>query len=200
MNTETQTPVQSQLLWVDEKNLKKERINVVIATTALNRFMLVCETILKGELSPEYKNDLRERKMAALMEEVKKKFKFPDATEKFNLESLGIDLDAAKKLASTPWPYQYELDDMGLFVANENQSVYEHYHYYAVTEKKQKAIEIARKLVELTDEARAIGLLDSMHLRSVGFAFQNIVRMDLDSGPNQDKIKVYNEEIALYIR
>lgn len=190
MNTETQTPVQPELLWVDEKNLKEEKINVVRATTALNKFMLECETILKGELSPEYKNELKERKMAALMEEVRKKFKFPDASEQFNLESLGINLDAAKKLSLNSWPYQYELDDMGLFVADENQSVYEYYYHYADSERKQRALELANSLVEIINEGHEIKVLHGDHVQNICIAFNQIIKVIGDPRSSNAKAEV----------
>lgn len=200
MNTVTETPVQFELLWVDEKNLKEEKLNVIRATTALNRFMLECETILKVELSPEYKNELKERKMAALMEEVEKKFQFPNATEQFNLESLGINLDAVKKLALAAWPYQYELDETGLFIADENQSVYEFYYHYANTERKQRALELATSLVEIINEGHEIKVLRGEHVQNICIAFNQIIKVVGDSRSPDARIEVNKYGITQAVR
>lgn len=202
MNTETQTPVQAELLWVDEKNLKKEQINLLRSQTALNNFIKECKNVLNLELSDELKNQLKDVKMNALMIELKKQFSFPNATDEFNLQSLGVDLNNAKRISSSEyWElYQFELNDNGEFIATDNQKLFDQFYYYATSQKRKETLELANKLVELSQDADGKGLLDYNHLGMVSLAFRKIVTIEGRPFTSEAKLVVNKEAIAVSMR
>lgn len=202
MNTKNEMPVQPELLWVDQKNLKKEEINLLRAQTALNKFIKECENVLGVNLSDELKHELKDIKINALMNEIRKGFTFPNATEDFNLQSLGIDLTTAKRLQSAEhWElYQFELNDNGDFIGSENQKMFNQFYYYAKSEKRKKALQLADKLVELTNEATALGFINVDHLNDVSFAYRKLVMVEGKPGSPESKLMVNKEGIAVSLR
>lgn len=202
MNTENaviENSVQPELLWIDKKNLKKEEMNLLRAQTALNKFIKECENVLGEKLSDNLKHELKNTKINALMTEVRKRFSFPNASEDFNLQSLGIDLTQAKRIQSAEaWElYQFELNENGEFVGSEDQKMFNQFYYYAKSEKRQKALELASDLVELTNEASALGLINVDHLADVSFAFRKLVIIDGTPGRADSKLKINKEGIAV---
>lgn len=202
MNKKTQTPEQPELLWVDEKNLNKEQIKLLRSQTALNNFIKECKNVLKSELSDELKHKLRDLKINALIVELKKQFPFPNATDDFNLQSLGVDLNNAKRISSSEdWElFRFDLSENGDFIGSEDQKMFDQYYYYVTSEHRKKTLELAKRLVDLSNDANKAGLLDFNHLGAVALAFGNMVMIDGEPFRTGAKLKVNNKAIAVSTR
>ncbi|MDP2687792.1 MAG: hypothetical protein Q8O62_11255 [Aequorivita sp.] len=167
MNTEN-------LLWVDEKALKKEQINLVRAEKSLNNFVEAAGIVL-GNLNNDQRELIRKERMEYIKAEIKKHFPFPNATEEFNYQSLGVNLNALNELLknATPWKqYDFDLDENGSFSASEEQRAFQNYYRYADTDRKNAALSFAKKIEALVAEAQEKGFVDHGLLPDVSNAFR----------------------------
>jgi hypothetical protein len=188
-----------ELVWIDSKKILKEKSNAVQHTIQLNQFINSCEKIL-GTLTNEQKILLKDKRMPYLREEVKKLFQFPNASDEFNMQSLGIDLSVLDKWRQGDWDYiEFFLED-GKFIAEIDQPFEQQHHYYADTENKKEILRIAYTLSKVFDDAAKIGLIQGGFAGYVCNAFGHIVKVEGDPRMASARLEADLEGIAKNFR
>ena len=190
---------EDQFLWKDEKSIKQEKSNMVTASLNLNRFIKEARSILGGKLSEEQMIKLKDEKFNYLEKEVKKLFQFPNASDEFNLNALGISIEPLRKYNRVYWKgYEYDIID-GEFVLKEDQPILERYYAYADNTQKKEMLRIANTIVEAFRDARTIGMVRKDYLANVCVALNGLVVIEGDSrGIGDCNLVVNKKGIALF--
>jgi len=85
------TSAKKLLMYVDTKSKDKAIQTLKMKGNYLNEFLNVIETNLKRLLTDAEKLDVYNDGLKALEKSLKHHFQFPDATDEFNFQSMGID-------------------------------------------------------------------------------------------------------------
>ncbi|MDP2686752.1 MAG: hypothetical protein Q8O62_05995 [Aequorivita sp.] len=190
-----------ELLWIDEKNLRREQIVLIKAEDNLNKFIKAAERVL-GSLTNKQRELIRKEKIQYIEAELKKRFPFPNATVEFNYQSMGVDLNQLNNLlkAGTSWrQYDFDLGDDGHFTQSEEQRMFKQYYHYADTDRKNAALSFAKKIEALVAEAQEKGFVDHGLLPDVSNAFRGLVMIKGEPRREGSKLVVNHEGIAKYL-
>ncbi|WP_027880400.1 hypothetical protein [Mesoflavibacter zeaxanthinifaciens] len=190
---------EDQFLWKDEKSIKQEKSNMVTASLNLNRFVKEARSVLGGKLSEEQMIKLKDEKFNYLEKEVKKLFQFPNASDEFNLNALGISIEPLRKYNRVYWKgYEYDIIDEE-FVLKEDQPILERYYAYADNTQKKEMLRIANTIVEAFRDARTIGMVRKDYLANVCVALNGLVVIEGDSrGIGDCELLVNKKGIGLF--
>lgn len=188
-----------ELLWIDEKNLKKEELNLMRATDTLNKFVDLSAQVL-GSLDNSQREMVRKERLDYVKAELRKRFSFPNATDEFNYQSLGVNLSPLENLlkGGTPWrQYDFDIDENGTFTASEHQRHFEHYYHYADTPRRKDALQLAKRFEELFAEAQEKGFVDYALLPDVSNALIGIVTIEGEPRRSNSRLVANPTGIAL---
>ena len=199
-----ETMEKPELLFVDEKGLKNEKLNLIRAESELNKFLEAAEKIL-GSLDNDRKWRLKKEKLKFVDSEVKKLFNFPNASDEFNMQALGIDLTEVRSFANIHdnrhnyhgWSgYQFYIGENGRFVAREEQPILENYKIYADTDKKKRALELATAFEKLFEDAQKEGLTEFALLPDAGACLKNLLKVEGEPRRPNSRLVVNKAAVA----
>ncbi|SNV48186.1 Uncharacterised protein [Chryseobacterium taklimakanense] len=165
---------------IDEMRLNWEKEKLQRAEESLNKFVQVVQSVL-GDLSAAKLKRLHLESNEVVQEELASRFQFPNASDQFNLDALGINVEPIyemrKEFAHTWSSYSFQYKD-GKFIADEDQAVFQQFYTYVDTPEKKKFISLLEQQVELYNEFKAAGLIRSYtHLREV--FYPNMFTIDI---------------------
>lgn len=161
MNKKQFTPV---FLYAEEKARKAELENYGSSILELNKLVTESEVVLKRKLSDNEKFVLSKQGAKYIIDKVKASFKFKNATDQFNLDSEGIDLEPLKaqdiKYSRFYLKYDYSLVK-GLFEEDEEQIkiIMEATQVFTTNANQNKVLELGEKYVKFCEELQDLGLL-----------------------------------------
>ena len=150
-----------KLIYVDETKIKTSYSLGTKQQGILNDFIKECEKECRTSFNDEEKLQLKKNAGNFLKEWVKPQFQFPHATDEFNVQALGIDIDTLTRKGYTQgkeWnKYPYLLEE-GQFIYDE-QSVIDKHTHYAENEFQEDCVEIANELLATIEKGIALGVL-----------------------------------------
>lgn len=187
-----------QLLWIDEKAVNAEKINLIKAEDTLNKFIKAAEHILKT-VTPEQREFIREQKMKYIESEIRKHFPFPNASAEFNYQSLGVDLNPLNNIlkSGTAWDqYVFDQDKNGHFSPSENQPVYLRHYHYADTELKLTALAFARQFAAMLEVAQEKNFVDYMRLGEISLGLKGLLIVEHGKARNEGKLVINYKGIS----
>lgn len=186
------------LLFVDEKGLNAEKINLIKAERSLNTFMEAAERVLKV-LTNEQREFIRVQKLSFIKSQIEKSFPFPDASTEFNYQSLGVSLNELTNILSSSvnWnQFVFDLDEDGHYTQAEKQPIFERYVHYADTNHQKVALSIGRQLESIIRVAQDSGFVDKDHLGSIQQALKNLLIVDYGKGRGDETLVLNKKGIA----
>lgn len=156
---------QSELMYVNEFELKQVKQRISAGEKALNEFLSFAVSVV-GEMPEEKIKEFPTRAVAVIQDFLKGKYPFPNADDKFNLEALGINPDPVYAMfmdAAPKWqPFKFVYRD-GEFRANSKQAQLENCYIYADTPERKKFFELVNKTMEIFTEMKDAKLLRYPH-------------------------------------
>lgn len=164
---------------IDEMRLNWEKEKLQRAEESLNKFVQVVQSVL-GDLSAAKLKRLHLESNEVVQEELASRFQFPNASDQFNLDALGIDVEPiyeARTNASEWMKYSFKFED-GRFIADEDQAVFQQFYTYVDTPEKKKFLSLLEKQVELYNEFKAAGLIRNYTYLSEVF-YPNMLTVDI---------------------
>lgn len=190
------------LIRVDKVAIKNTKERIITSLELLNQFVELTEDTIKTTFSDKEKIALKEGKIDFIKSYLKPKFMFPDASEEFNLNALGIDLKPIQDFLKT---YKSRLDFLnpelknGRFVIDDIDNLPEvkKYYYYATNDSQLKAYEEAKEVCKHLN-----ALLDSnaiTHSQSSLVKYFKNIRYGTESNIFNPKemFKFYPNEVAI---
>tara|TARA_R110002072_G_scaffold72354_1_gene173010 strand:+ start:30022 stop:30624 length:603 start_codon:yes stop_codon:yes gene_type:complete len=155
------------LLFEDVKSIEKEEKRIKTGTDRLNSFVEVAQGLL-GPLDNEQRHELWKRGRKFIEEQIKSQYPFPNGSDKFNLEALGMDPEPLYKFYRDHGQYwhgiNFRIDEEGIFIPEEKQSGIETHKYFIETERQQKILYLAEKFQQLFEQADELKAVPSSEL------------------------------------
>jgi len=156
---------QSELMYVNEFELTQIRKRISDAEKELNKFVSFAVSVI-GEMPEDKIKELPTNAVAVIQEELKGKYPFPNADDKFNLNAMGINpepvyamfMDSAPKWQSFKFEYR-----KGEFIAHKEQSQLDSCYIYADTPEKKKFFELVNRTIDIYTEMKEAKLLRHYH-------------------------------------
>lgn len=152
---------QSELMYVNEYELSRVKQQICDAEKALNKFVSFAVLVI-GELSEKKIKELPSNAVAIIQEELKAKYPFPNADDKFNLNAMGINPEPVYAMHQQlypmwqPFKFDYRKEE---FVANKEQWQLDNCYIYADTPERKKFFEMVNKTMEVYNEMKDAKLL-----------------------------------------
>ena len=172
-----------KVLHVDKFSITRANGQGATQETVLNDFISSTETKLKTSFSQEEKVKLKDNAEGFLKSWIRQFYDFPNASDKFNIEALGVDLEGISqefKNKSKLWSkYPYLLEE-GVFKLN-TEAIQEKYTTYTSNEFQSEALEIAQELIKLVERAQLKGILNTDPHTSIKIreAFKGILALNI---------------------
>ncbi|WP_026754396.1 hypothetical protein [Sediminibacter sp. Hel_I_10] len=186
-----------EIIYTETIALNKAKRQLPLAVAEANR-MLQTVTGIIGELDKEEKIKLLKKGRSLVMEKLKDKFLFPNATEQFNLQSLGVDLSGLNRIEYRKWSdFDLEVDENGKYIASERQPYFETFIHRVRTENQKKAVDIAQRMIELVSELQNSGLGGNFSLEKSAQIMPRLLRYNYDS---KGQLELNIQEICMYIK
>lgn len=152
---------QSELMYVNEFELTQVRQQISNAEKALNSFVSFAVSVI-GEMPEEKIKELPRNAVAIIQEELKGKYPFPNADDKFNLNAMGINPEpvyAMHQKSSAMWqPFKFVYMNKQ-FVAHTEQMQLDNCYVYADTPEKKKFFEMVNRTMDTYNEMKDAKLL-----------------------------------------
>jgi len=131
----------------------------------LSSSVLAAESLIDRKLSKDEIQGILNNGFSPIMAILKKSFQFPKATDAFNLDSMGLDISEAKRLANqVSATYGTSgtafIEGKFVFKANRKDQITEQFSIYSATEKQNEAFEYTSKLVAVLNEGLETGIID----------------------------------------
>lgn len=184
------------LIYIDDRKVEEENKNIDLAVEYLNSFHKQIEKFL-GELSADEIKQLPTNAKAVIMDNLRKRYEFPNASDKFNLDALGIDTTKILNLhkrASRHWSkYKFKYNENG-YTIDDRQKYLEQYYFYADTETKKSLITKYEKLQELYNELAELGV--SVNRTNFYKTFPNVFK----DVRNSAYVRLDGERLAMHLR
>jgi len=185
-----------EIVYIEQSNLNKEKKKLPSAVNEANMLLQIASKIV-GDLEDNEKLKLLSKPVDIVMEMLRPKFLFPNATDKFNLNSLGVDLSELYAIDFRKWnDFDLELNEHGKFRAAEFQPHLDSFVHRVVTDRQKKAVELADKMISLIKELQDSGLANPQCSERAVLVMPNLIRNGMERGTI-----AYNEqEICKYIK
>ena len=190
-----------ELMFKDEKAILNTQNELSIASAKLNEYLQMVQKFFGSDSDIDFSN-LLNLSTADLHNELKKKFPFPNASDQFNYEALGMNpgsLFTFFNNHSTNWNrFNFDFKE-GKFVPTEDQPEISKHYFYADTEERKRVSGLIAKTKDLLQELEASNLYNSqrgLFLFDVeGFSNMNslVFRMfvkDIDKGKFNEDYRV----------
>lgn len=150
VSTEDFTPV---FLYKNDERIRRLQEQVPAAAEKLNAFIEAVERELSRTLKDEEKVKVKEEGIDFLINDLKEEFPFPKASDSFNYEAMGINLEPLLKkheFGNRSWQIQLELEE-GRFKASSEliDDLSTQYHYYTLNQQQNDAMALAGELYDL---------------------------------------------------
>lgn len=139
------------------------------ATKFLNNFVNQAETVAKIKFSNIDKISLMTNGTEFLTEYFKAKFPIPGATDEFNFQALGVDLEGLlKHNRKNIWQsYKFKLDKKGFFELDGEPEQIKACYTYVETEKQAEALLLGEDISALLNKAYELGYLEKRLITNV---------------------------------
>lgn len=171
---------QSELMYVNEFELNNVKQRISDAEKELNKFVSFAVSVI-GEMPEDKIKELPTNAVAVIQEELKGKYPFPNADDKFNLNALGINPEPVYAMfmnSATRWQsFKFEYRKGG-FIAHKEQTQLENCYIYADTPEKKKFFEMVNRTMEIFTEMKEAKLLRHYHKFDELF-IPNLFKVDL---------------------
>lgn len=150
----------AELIYEDQISLNATKRRIEKGIENLNTFFRMAVSEI-GEFTPDQIKDIPSNGIEMITAELKTRFQFPQASDEFNLQALGIDakklFEYYKRHQSTWNGYEIEFKD-GQFIASEIQPLLEQFRFYADTPARKKLITLSKRLAKVLNELKETGL------------------------------------------
>jgi len=180
--------MKKEVLYIDKWALNTANVQGVIQENILNNLISKTEEKLKNVFSDEEKVKLKDNAGGLLRSWIKQFYQFPNATDEFNNQAIGIDLEAIIREfydKSKLWnKYLLNIVD-GKFQYDQKGTI-KRYTTFTSNEFQNNALSLANELIELVDKGIKQGILLPKDGIKISEAFIRIV--SLKSGHNPDKL------------
>ncbi|WP_310991947.1 hypothetical protein [Aequorivita marina] len=147
------------LLKTNENKIKQIKKQAETGVKKLNILIEKAETVCKTTFNKEERDNIRDKGMAFILEYFKPNFPFPDADDKLNFQTLGIDLKPLNEYVRYNLPiwrdYPIEQTESGEFELVAEPVQIQKCYTYAETERQVKAYNLGVKISDLLNEAIA---------------------------------------------
>lgn len=143
-----------ELIYVDKSAIFQVKQKMKKADKLLNDFYKSTVSIL-GELKPEQIECLPTDGKNVIKKELESHFQFPKASDRFNLDSLGIDPSTAYAAYKVKLWQKYNFEfKKGKFtlMPDKIQPEIQKYFFYANTPDRKNAVKLVRELIILKDK------------------------------------------------
>lgn len=154
---------EEELIFIDKDQLKKVERQLNVATGKLNDFYTKAISLL-GKLEIYKPEDLYENGDTVIQEELRARYKFPEADDAFNLQAIGIDPTALLNEYHINCHYWQSYDfkfNGSIFVPAEEISQLSRCYYYEDTEERKRVMKLVRKVIDLYQELHQSNLIES---------------------------------------
>lgn len=184
------------IIYIDETKVSQEKENIKQAEKYLNEFYKHVNKFL-GNLSADEVERLPTSAKTVIMDNLRKRYEFPNASDKFNLDALGIDASeilSLHKQFSRYWSkYKFKYDENGYIIDEEQKYLKQHYSY-ADTETKKSLITKYEKLQELYNELAELGV--SVNRTNFYKTFPNVFK----DVKNSAYVRLDGERLAMHLK
>jgi hypothetical protein len=195
------TEFKKELLYVNQEGIEAQTKQIESGATALNGFILEAESVLKCKFTDKEKQALKSDGIAFIKGLVKAKFPFPDASEDFNLNSLGLtnvkNLYSNYERNSGSWIYFDYALTKGVFEASrlEKDKTVQSFSYYTQNEKQNRVLELAEKMIVLFDEAEKLGVLNGHGRKHITNVF-DVLTVDVHPEIKEYRIMIHKRFLS----
>ncbi|HUH26657.1 hypothetical protein [Gelidibacter sp.] len=154
-----------QFLFKDDVAMTKEETKVINGAKKLNDFINQIESTLSLTLTNREKEAIQANGLKPIYDDLKTKFPFPNASNEFNLQALGIDLKPLERLyirSSAMWcDYNYQLNKEGVFEATKEalKNAIDRHIYYTTNDNQNLALKLAKELELMFSNVETAGHL-----------------------------------------
>ena|SRR5690625_2641410 len=184
------------LVYKDERRISEEKNNIQQAENHINKFYKEAEKFLGGLTTDEAKRLPSDAK-GVIMDNLRKRYEFPNASDKFNLDALGIDTTEILSLhrqVSKHWTkYKFKYTDNGYIIDNQEKYL-KQYYSYADTEEKKSLVSKYKELEKLYNELAEQGA--SLNRATFYNTFPNVFKDVRDS----KYVRLDGEKLAMHLR
>ena len=183
------------IIHVNTVGIRQEIKKMQLAETHLNTFYKLVDSFLGG-LSEEEAFNLQHDAKAIIMDNLRARYQFSEASDRFNLEALGIDPDKIlnhHKQNVKHWRgYTFNLEE-GKFAIDDKQKHLEKFNSYADTEEKKKLVSLYQQSADLFNKLAEQGVY--MNVGSFHDAFPSVFK----SVPPYNYLKVDSSRLAMHL-
>ncbi|WP_081212072.1 hypothetical protein [Salegentibacter sediminis] len=180
--------MKKDVLHVDQFSINGDNAQGAKQEEILNSFISRVETEVKTPFTPEEKVQMKDNAEVFLKEWIKDFYQFPNASDEFNNDALGVDMKSISlefRTKSKEWKkYPYKLEQ-GQFKL-DTVAIQEKHTTYTSNPFQSTALEIAQELIKLVERAQAEGILNTDAQTSIRIAEAFRV-LKLDGYYTQDK-------------
>lgn len=181
------------LLHTDETKILSIKKDANDSVTSLNAFIGNCAKVCDMTFDKKQKDGIRDNGVTFIIDHLKPEFPHPKATDKINLQTLGIDLDKLQALEKYPvWrQYPIEQNENGVFELASDPEQIQSCYYYTENDKQVEAYNLAVKISNLINEAIAENFIPERQ----AYKFIGLEGI-LTANSEQTRAKPDNENIA----
>jgi hypothetical protein len=204
MKAETQKQFKKEFLFTDNERATAYLAEAERAKEDLNLFILNAERVLRLKFTRDERQLLKVDGFNFIKERVKNMSPFPNSSEVFNLEAMGmtevLDVYSYYNQNAPRWNnYKFELNDKNFFEITEaeRQKIIESNSFYTQNEKQNHALRLAKELEKNFLEAEKEGYLNYYN-RKVISKVTNLLKIDLDHDIKEYRIMVNHRGILSY--
>jgi hypothetical protein len=195
------TEFKQQLLYVNQDGINSHTTQTELGATALNGFVREAENVLKYKFTDKEKQALKSDGIAFIKNLLKSNFPFPNASEDFNLQSMGLtnvkNLYSNYERYSGSWIYFDYALTKGVFEASrlEKDKTVQSFSYYTQNEKQNRVLELAEKMIVLFDEAEKLGVLNGHGRKHITNVF-DVLTVDVHPEIKEYRIMIHKRFLS----
>ncbi|MEG9326550.1 hypothetical protein V6B16_01255 [Salinimicrobium catena] len=164
--------MKKQIIYTDHANIKKDNVQGKVQEKVLNDFITRAEEECKTTFTDEEKVELKNNAEGFLRAYLKKFYQFPNASDEFNIQALGVDLNSLTnqfKGKAKNWnKYPYQIKE-GLFTL-DTEAIEKRYTKYTSNEFQSDAVELANDLIKLVEKGIEKGIINTDPQTSIKIA------------------------------
>lgn len=155
--------MEKQIISIDNNRIQKSKIQGEKYQTLLNDFIAKVETECKNSFTDEEKIELKNNAPNFLLNWAKQFFQFPNATEEFNLQALGLDLGTliSEFIANSKhwkhYPYILEGDKF----IYDYKTIEEESKSFTTNEFQNDCVNMANELIDLVERGIEKGIIST---------------------------------------
>lgn len=162
------TPV---FLYKDEERIKRMQAQVPEAAAKLNDFIEEVESEFSRTLSDQEKVKVKDEGIDFIIHDLKQEFPFPKASDSFNYEAMGINLDSLlkkHKLNRSSWKVKLRYEE-GHFTAPREliDELSTQHHRYTKNQRQNDALRYAGELYDLIERMQDAGFATTTQIGKI---------------------------------